>query len=105
MSPLVGPLLSIVLEVFKRRRFIRDEVVPLVASAEGLLQKGDARVNTAARREWVVSQLRARAGITESEARLLTETGVRLFKKLEAKRLTRLEKKAAKRAAKKRKRS
>jgi len=93
MSPLVGPLLSIVLEVFKRRRFIRDEVVPLIGAAE-------AFPDYAQRREWVVSQLRARAGLAESEARLLTETGVRLFKKLEAKRLKRLAKKAAKAAAK-----
>ena len=87
MSPVVMPILSLLIDLFRKRREIRNVVVPLIAAADG---RGDL-VGTQARREWVVGILVGR-GLPESDARLLTEAGVKVWK--------RLKKKAAKRAAK-----
>jgi len=74
--------------ILSRRSKVKKLVLPLIeqAAVKGLMDNG-------ARREWVVAQLAAQ-GLSDSSARLLTEAGVKLWKKLEAKR----QKKAAKKA-------
>jgi hypothetical protein len=84
VSPLVMPVLSLLVDLFKRRRTIKGMVLPMVEAANGI-------PNHEERREAVVKALLVR-GFEESEARLLVEAGVRLWKKYEKKRL----KKAAK---------
>jgi len=87
MSPIVMPIVSLLIDLFRKRREIRNVVVPLIATADGRIDLP----NTKARREWVVGILVGR-GLAESDARLLTEAGVKVWK--------RIQKKAAKRAAK-----
>lgn len=72
--------------VFSRGKKIRDVVLPLVEQAAGMADLGND-----GRREFVVAEL-LKQGLSESDARLLTEAGVKLWKKLQAK----LAKKAAK---------
>lgn len=93
MNPLIMPVLSHLFDLFKRRRFIRDRVIPLIEEADG---RPDSLKSNQARREWVVNVLREN-GLSESEARLLTESGLSLYRRLQAK--------AAKKAARKAKRA
>ncbi len=94
------PILSLLIDVFQKRRVIKEVALPLVlqASVANPIQSDAAGsvlvAGHAARREWVVNRLVTR-GLSESEARLATEAAVRLWKKMEAKR----QKKELKRAA------
>lgn len=84
MNQLLLPIFSLVLEKFRERRFIRDEVLPLVQDVNGM-------PDTTARRQFVIRKL-MKQGLTESKARRLTEDAVEIWKKLQAK----VAKKAAK---------
>ena len=88
MSNVAGilALVEALVGVFKRSKKIRDVVLPLVERAAGMVDLGND-----GRREFVVAEL-IKQGLSESDARLLTEAGVKLWKKLEAKKA----KKAAK---------
>lgn len=88
-AALIANLVATIAAALRRRRAIRTEVLPLIEQAA--MMYGSDAGNTA-RREWVLEQLGAK-GLSESQARLLTEAGVALWKKLAAKR--------AKKAAKK----
>lgn len=88
----MGPLVSLLVDLFRKRRFIRETVLPLIQQAEKAYAFTDGAFNNDHRRHLVVNALRAR-GLSDSEAALLTEAGVRLYKRLQAK--------AAKRAARK----
>ena len=88
MSPAIVPFLEILVDIWRTRRFVREEVIPLIETANGLPDRNE-------RRELVVRVLMDR-GLTESRARYLVEKGVQLWKRREAKR----KKKAARAAAK-----
>ena len=84
-------LIESIVGLLSRRSKVKKLVLPLIeqAAVKGLMDNG-------ARREWVVAQLAAH-GLSDSSARLLTEAGVKLWKKLEAKRAKRAAKEAKKR--------
>ena len=78
---LVLLLVEAVARLLSKRRKLRELVLPLVTEAalDGRLP------DNAARREWVVQYLTKEHGMSESAARLLTEAGVSLWKKLQRK--------------------
>ena len=73
-------LVGLIVELVRKRKLIKDEVLPLVDEAQVKLP-GDS----ASRRAWVVSELIAR-GFSESDSRWLTESGVKMWKRIQAKR-------------------
>ena len=92
-------VIEALISVFWRARKIRNEVLPLVEEASKIAGS-DTLTNNESRREYVVRSLISQ-GIPESSARLLTEAGVKLWKKIQAKaekKAAKAEKKAAKAA-------
>jgi hypothetical protein len=79
-----------IVRAFARRKAIKNKVLPLIEEA-AKIASSDAAATNESRRDWVVAAL-MKEGLPESTARLLTEAGVKLWKKLEAKKA----KKAAK---------
>jgi len=78
---LVLLLVEAVSRLLSKRRKLKELVLPLITEAvfDGRLP------DNAARREWVVHYLIKEHGMSESAARLLTEAGVALWKKLQRK--------------------
>ena len=97
--PLIASLVEALVNIFIKRRKVRDLVLPLIekAAADGTLPDNKAR------RDWVLSVMTNEYGLSESTARLLIEAGVALYKKLADKKAKVADKAAAKaeRAAKK----
>jgi len=84
MNPaLFIPLIQAFSRLLEKRKKIRALVLPLIvkAAADGALP------DNAARREFVVAYLMREHGMPESTARLLTEAGIAIWKKIEKKRL------------------
>jgi len=86
-------LIEAIVAAFQRHRTVKNEVIPLIEEAVNI--PGLIPEDNAARRKYVIDNLMAR-GLSESTSRLLLEAGLKLWKKLEAKKA----KKAAKKAAK-----
>lgn len=93
LTALLPSLIDAIVGALKRRKKVRELVLPLIEQAAALAEAGTANTNES-RREFVVAAL-MKQGLSESDARLLTEAGVKLWKKIQAK----LAKKAGKAAA------
>lgn len=91
MNPLIMPALQLFADIFKKRRLLRDAVLPLVGSAETM------SLGNAERRTFVVKILMGR-GVPEGDARLLTEAAVKMWRRLESKRAKKLARLAKKEA-------
>lgn len=96
MSPSYVPLIELLIEHvigwFTRRKKIRDLILPLIEEA---LKNGELPDNDT-RREWVVAYLIREKGLSESSARLLVEAGIKLWKKITAKRIEKEQEQQAK---------
>ena len=94
----IAPLIALadwLARLFARRHAIKAQVLPLIEEAATKYPTLDSN---AERREWVVQTL-IRNGLTESSARLMTEAGVALWKRIQAKKAKKAAKAAAKAAA------
>ena len=82
-APLIGRLIEMIINLLSKRKKIRELVLPLIqkAAIDGQLPDNKAR------RDWVVGVLIKDYELSESTARLLVEAGLKLWKKLEEKRL------------------
>ena len=82
-APLIGRLIEMIINLLARRKKVRELVLPLIqkAAIDGQLPDNKAR------RDWVVGVLIKDYELSESTARLLVEAGLKLWKKLEEKRL------------------
>jgi len=89
-APLIGRLIEMIINLLSKRKKIRELVLPLIqkAAIDGQLPDNKAR------RDWVVGVLIKDYELSESTARLLVEAGLKLWKKLEEKRLKREAKEA-----------
>lgn len=83
MNPLLMPALHLIVDLFKKRRLIRDEVLPLVELAES------GKLDNAGRRAFVLQRL-LNQGVSENDARLMLAAGLKVFRKLQAKRARKL---------------
>jgi len=88
------PFIEAIIRAFARRRAVKNIVLPLVEAAA--VKYPALSVSYDERRDHVIEQLRHH-GLSESDARLLTEAGVKLWKKLEAKHAKKAAKEAKKR--------
>jgi len=82
-APLIGRLMEMIVNLLARRKKVRELVLPLIqkAAIDGQLPDNKAR------RDWVTGILIKEFELSESTARLLVEAGLKLWKKLEEKRL------------------
>ena len=83
MNPsLILALIEAIVNALSKRKKVREIVLPLIqaAAADAGLSTNDMR------REKVVSLLMEKERMSESTARLLTEVGLKLWKRIEAKR-------------------
>jgi len=89
-APLIGRLIEMIINLLARRKKVRELVLPLIqkAAIDGQLPDNKAR------RDWVIGILIKEYELSESTARLLVEAGLKLWKKLEEKRLKREAKEA-----------
>ena len=87
-GPLFTALFGAIVRLLERRKKIRELILPLIVKAAA-----DGLPDNAARRDFVVNY--TEQGMSESTARLLTEAGVALHKKIQKK----LAKKAARKKA------
>lgn len=97
--PLIGKLIEMIVNLLVKRKTVRDLILPLIqqAAIDGSLP------DNAARRAFVLNYLTTEKGLSESEARLLIEAGLKLYKRIterEAKKKADEEEKEAKKAAK-----
>lgn len=74
-------LFEAIIKALAKRKKVRELVLPLIEAAA----MNSSLPDNAARREWVVAYLMNEHAMSDSTARLLTEAGVALWKKLEAK--------------------
>ena len=82
-APLIGRLIEMIINLLSKRKKIRELVLPLIqkAAIDGQLPDNKAR------RDWVVGVLIKDYELSESTARLLVEAGLKLWKRIEEKRL------------------
>lgn len=91
MNLLILPALQMFMDLFKKRRFIRDEVIPLVELAES------GKLDNAGRRAFVLQRL-LNQGVSENDARLMLAAGLKVFRRLQAKQAKKLARLARKEA-------
>lgn len=84
----IEALIEVVIHYFGRKKAVREKVVPLLDQA-GQMQG----MTNEQRREWAVKKLMD-DGYTESTSRFMVETGLKYWKKLQAKQAKRQEKEA-----------
>ena len=91
-APLIGRMIELIIGILARRKRVRELVLPLVikAAADGALPDNKAR------RDWVISVLIDQYELSESSARMLVEVGLKLWRKMERKRLKKKAKDAKK---------
>lgn len=76
--PLIGRLIEMIVNLLVKRKTVRDLILPLIqqAAIDGSLPDNNAR------RAFVLNYLVTEKNLSESEARLLIEAGLKLYKRI-----------------------